>query len=60
MSSSDEPNSPVTWPPLPGPSAVVRGQGVNTSERETGVRRVVGVPLESDPEVLERLYGVIP
>ncbi len=24
----------MTWPPLPGPAAVVRGQGINTSERD--------------------------
>lgn len=33
MSSHNETALPKAWPPLPGPSAVVRGQGVNTSER---------------------------
>lgn len=34
MFSSDELAPPLVWPPLPGPFAVVKGRGVNTSERD--------------------------
>lgn len=34
MSSSGEHTKLLVWPPPPGPSAIVRGQGLNVSERD--------------------------